>query len=60
MQEATNQFLVEGTKTPDRDRSRDDYVICVNPTIKRRLHLGRFAVVVMTWMAEGFELTAEW
>jgi len=33
-------------RTEDRKGAKDDYIICVNPSIKKSKHLGRFAVLV--------------
>jgi len=33
-------------RTEDRKGAKDDYIICVNPSIKKRMYLGRFAVLV--------------
>jgi len=33
-------------RTEDRKGAKDDYIVCVNPLIKKRMYLGRFAVLV--------------
>ena len=33
-------------RTEDRKGAKDDYITCVNPSIKKSKHLGRFAVLV--------------
>ena len=33
-------------RTEDRKGAKDDYITCVNPSIKKRMYLGRFAVLV--------------
>ena len=33
-------------RTEDRKGAKDDYIICVNPSIKKSKHLGRFSVLV--------------
>ncbi|GEM_PF-1554707 len=38
-----NSFYVLPTK--DRSDARDDYIICINSSVKKRLRLGKFAVV---------------
>jgi len=39
-----NKFSILPTK--DRKGAKDDYMVCTNPSIKKRMQLGRFAVLV--------------
>ncbi|WP_156811306.1 hypothetical protein [Methanomethylovorans hollandica] len=40
-----NRFFVKPTKSEDRKEAKDNYVVCVNSNTKKRLDLGKFAVV---------------
>ncbi|MFQ5864391.1 MAG: hypothetical protein ACE5IW_04085 [bacterium] len=48
MTDKKNQFLVRETETDQRKKAKDDYIICLNPNLKRKLGLGKFAVIEHT------------
>lgn len=50
------KFKVKPTK--DREGARDDYIVCVNPVVKKKLNLGSHAVVVYEHPKIGREIKA--